>query len=71
MNMLRWLFREWWFFVWPFLILVTFGVGDCNFDARAQSSCLAAGYPESHTTWNFKAYCSRRINNTDEVIKLP
>ncbi len=58
-------------FAWVFTTFVALAVASCSFDNQTQSRCLALGYPQSHTTWTWRGYCSRRVNNTDEVLRLP
>lgn len=38
--------------------------------SRAEAQCLAAGYPGSSVTWNLRAYCVKRVNQTDVVVPL-
>jgi hypothetical protein len=35
-----------------------------------ESQCLKHGFPDSNTTWSFKGYCTREINNTQYVCRL-
>ena len=71
LRMVPWFFRELGPFAW--LIVALFGLlcGSFAFDSHAMATCLDRGYPAYHTTLTLARYCSRRINNNDEVIKLP
>lgn len=38
--------------------------------ARAQSACLAEGYAGAMVDWKFNAYCYKRVDQTDVVVRL-
>jgi hypothetical protein len=37
---------------------------------RAQSACLDAGYRDATVTWHLRAYCVKRVDQTDVVVPL-
>lgn len=37
---------------------------------EAENACLAAGYRESRVDFKMRQYCIRRVDQTDEVIRL-
>ena len=52
------------------LVAVAFTFGLLIVNARAESRCLAIGYPGSSVDWRLSAYCIKRVDQTDVVIKL-
>lgn len=52
------------------LVLSLGGVATGTMPFFAQSKCLAAGYPDYKMTWNWHAYCVKRVNQTDVVVPL-
>ncbi len=46
--------------------IVIFGITD----VRAGKACLVLGYPSHKITWNLDAYCIKRVDQTDVVVKL-
>lgn len=34
------------------------------------SKCIDNGYPHSYTTWDFKTYCGRIVNQTEYLVPL-
>lgn len=61
------------------LILIVLGIGNLIYlleNKNGQSVtrkewCLINGYPEIKYTINGEDYCVRRVNNTDEVVRVP
>lgn len=53
------------------VVLLIVGIGVVIFrTAEAQSECLAAGYPAHKIDFKLNQYCIRRVDQTDEVIRL-
>jgi hypothetical protein len=73
LKLLRQIFFRWNLAWTAWILLAMFGMGITSIvrDAQVQAACLARGYPDSHVTWNFRGYCTRRVNQTDEVLLLP
>lgn len=60
------------FCVFVCCVLVIFGA--CAFEAleaRAESRCLARGFPSATLTAGLTTYCVKRVNQTDIVERLP
>lgn len=55
-------------FLFVLVITLWIGIGE----SLASRKCLAMGYPQSKAGYGFVAsYCTRRVNQTDEVLRLP
>lgn len=52
------------------ILLVLMGVAASIQELRVDAQCAALGWRDSNVTWNFKAYCIRRVNQTDVVVPL-
>lgn len=39
-------------------------------ETRTERACMERGFPGASVTWNFDAYCIRRVNQTDSVVAL-
>lgn len=57
--------------LWPGTAILAIAIGMSMRESQVNSECLARGYPQSHTTFTGIGYCGRRVNNTDEVLRLP
>ena len=69
-GMTRMIFREAWFISWPILLVFAWALIAGVTEARVDANCLALGYPNSSVTWSLVGYCHRRVNQTDEVLRL-
>lgn len=59
--------------VTPFVAAIVFVVWIVLFVVRGfyiDAACSSLGYRDSNEAWNFRAYCIRRVNQTDEVVTL-
>ncbi len=50
------------FLIWMFSL--------AGYDMRVQTNCARNGYPSNITTWNYKAYCIRIVEQTEYVVPL-
>jgi hypothetical protein len=49
-------------------ILAIIGHASCRM--LAEPTCLRAGYPEVKLTWTLRAFCVKRIDQTDVVVPI-
>lgn len=52
------------------IVLVAYVLPYGVVDASNQMVCVAAGYPEHVTTWNFEGYCSRFVDASQEIVPI-
>lgn len=52
------------------LTFIIWGFSIVGADMSIQAKCAKYGYPRSITTWNFKGYCIRTIEQTEYIVPL-
>ncbi len=54
--------------VWTFVLFAAWALALVGYLMRIEASCLERGWAGADITWNFRGYCTARINQTDVVV---